>query len=367
MTMNVIGIGLVTILLSIFLLLKIPKMETKLIPKDELSQNGFSIIIPARNEEATIGKLLSSIMSEAVQPLEVIVVNDHSTDRTKQIAHEYGAKVVDNPPLPLGWLGKSWACWNGVKHAKGNILLFMDADTWFTEAGFLRAVHFFQEQKKSILSIHPYHQMKQGYEKLSAIFHLVVFIASGVTTPFGKKRGGFGQCLICEKEAYFAIGGHESIKGEIVENLALIQHASSKGISAHSYSGKAVISMRMYQDGIGSVWKGWGKSFASGSTRTSFPGLMMIILWISSLFSFLTNRSSLEQPYVFAIIYLILVLLFYRSLKDIGNFTLLDASFFPVHLLFFFLVFVYSFIRTFVLRNTSWKGRSITISKQKDG
>ncbi|PHJ13981.1 glycosyl transferase, partial [Fervidobacterium sp. SC_NGM5_G05] len=99
-------------------------------------ENGFSIsvIIPARNEESNIGKILSLLNLQTVKPYEVIVVDDNSIDRTAKIVKAFqndneSIKLISlKEEPPEGWVGKSWAIWNGYKHSSGNILIFMDAD-----------------------------------------------------------------------------------------------------------------------------------------------------------------------------------------------------------------------------------------------
>ncbi|TXC85648.1 glycosyltransferase [Metabacillus litoralis] len=363
--------GILAISLFLILCYHVPKIKLENLENVESALKSLSIIIPARNEEETIRTILNSIKSQADQPLEIIVVDDHSSDQTKNIALEYNVKVVDNPPLPQGWLGKSWACWNGARVAKGDYLMFVDADTWFAPNGLKKAISFFESSKYEIITIHPYHHMNKFYEKFSSFFHLIVFISSGVTTLLSKrliKKGGFGQSLLCKRTSYFAIGGHESIKGEVVENLAFVQHASARNNSVYAVGGYDVINMRMYHNGISSVFKGWGKSFASGSKKTQPVLMIFIVLWISSLFTFLTNSFTIivDNPYIFLIIYSTISFLFYKMLKVIGNFTILDAFLFPLHILFFLAVFCFSLFKTYVLKNTSWKGRTIIMTKHGD-
>ena len=89
-----------------------------------------SVIIPARNEEANLQRCLQSLVAQTAPPLELIVVDDHSTDRTRSIAQSFPTvRVLEADPLPDGWSGKSNACWTGAKLAKGKWLLFTDADT----------------------------------------------------------------------------------------------------------------------------------------------------------------------------------------------------------------------------------------------
>ena len=95
-----------------------------------------SIIVPARNEAKNLPRLIHSIRAQRVWPQEVIVVDDDSEDKTADIAKEMGARVITSEPLPEGWRGKTWACHQGAKEAKGKTLLFLDADTWLEDHGY---------------------------------------------------------------------------------------------------------------------------------------------------------------------------------------------------------------------------------------
>ena len=99
-----------------------------------------SIIIPARNEEHNLPTLLRSLAAQSVKPHEIIVVDDGSTDRTAEVARQLGATVIASQPLPDGWRGKTWACHQGAQAATGELLLFVDADTWFEPDGLARVL-----------------------------------------------------------------------------------------------------------------------------------------------------------------------------------------------------------------------------------
>ncbi len=362
----------VAMILTILMFTRIPIVKKTIHVRNSYLVKKCSIIIPARNEENTIGKLLSSIHMQFIQPLEVIVINDGSSDRTKELAEERGAKVIDAPPLPNGWNGKSWACWNGAQASKGEFLLFVDSDTWFEEAGILRICETYKQQQcQGILTIHPYHKMETAFETLSMMFHLVVFASTNVTHLFSwlcKPSGGFGQFFLCTRSVYGRIGGHEAVKGELVEHFALSQHAKKCGESVEAASGMGAISMRMYRDGFGDLFYGWSKSFASGAKTTNIFLLVLTSIWIASLNSLVLHLPGMmwADPFQFLIQYSLIGGCLYIIVRRIGNFSFFETLLFPIHILFFLVCFLHSLWNTFFGKKTIWKDRYVFIEKGKD-
>jgi 4,4'-diaponeurosporenoate glycosyltransferase len=362
----------VTLSLTVFLFTRIPTVKKSIHVRNSYLVKKCSIIIPARNEEKTIRKLLSSIQMQFIQPLEVIVVNDASSDRTKDTAKDAGAKVIDAPPLPNGWNGKSWACWHGAKASKGDFLLFVDSDTWFEQAGLLRICETYKQQHcQGVLTIHPYHKMETAFETLSMMFHLVVFASTSVTHLFSwlcKPSGGFGQFLLCSRSVYERIGGHEAVKGEMVEHFALSQHAKRSGEAVEAASGMDAISMRMYGEGLGDLFRGWSKSFASGAKSTNILLLGLTSIWIASLTSLVLHLPGMTwaNPFLLMVQYCLLGGYLYVIMRRIGNFSFFETLLFPVHALFFLMTFLVSIFNTFFRKKTIWKDRYVFIQKGKD-
>ncbi|SDJ11515.1 glycosyltransferase [Salimicrobium halophilum] len=326
-----------------------PKTGTK-------TKGSFSTIIPARNEEDNLKRLLPTLAESG----EVIVVDDNSEDETAEVAERSGARVIRAPELPEGWMGKSWACHNGAKEASGETLIFLDADTWMEEEGTERIVRYVEDHD-SLITVHPYHVMKSFPEKLSAVFHSVVYASTGITalgTKKGSSLGGFGPCLALPASLYRNLGGHEAIRGEVTEHLAFSRKAAEQGIPVKAFSGRGVLSMRMYPASFRAVTAGWAKSFASGAASASPWMTIWNVAWISSVFSFLARIPDIGWPSVIG--YTFLSGWLARFWKDIGNFHIGDALLFPVHFLFFISLFTYSLASTFLLKQTTWKGRVIT-------
>jgi len=337
-----------------------------------ISYPSISVIIPSRNEENTLPNLLRSLEGQLSSDDEVIVVDDHSEDRTKAVAEKSGVKVLESLPTPEGWIGKTWACSQGARMASGEILVFLDADTVLEKNGLKNIIETYVE-RDGVLSIQPYHKMRNLYEQFSAFFNIVMMAAIGAFTILGnriKPIGLFGPVVAIKRQYYLDSGGHEKVKGEILEDVAFGSELQKKGVEIHCLGGKKTVSFRMYPNGIKALINGWSKGFAVGAFKTSIPVLILIVAWISG--SIGTTRSLIEaivatnnvQMAIWGSLYLLYAAQIYWMLVRIGNFKFYTALFYPIQLTFFVLVFTYSFARIFLVRSVKWKGREIDLKRK---
>jgi 4,4'-diaponeurosporenoate glycosyltransferase len=334
-----------------------------------ISYPSISVIIPSRNEENTLPNLLRSLEGQLSSEDEVIVVDDHSEDRTKTVAEKSGVKLLESLPTPEGWIGKTWACSQGARMASGEILVFLDADTVLEKNGLKNIIEAYVE-RDGVLSIQPYHKMRNLYEQFSAFFNIVMMAAIGAFTILGnriKPIGLFGPVVAIKRQYYLDSGGHEKVKSEILEDVAFGSELQKKGVEVHCLSGKDTISFRMYPNGIKELINGWSKGFAVGAVKTSIPLLVLIVAWISG--SIGTTRNLVEaiaatnsvQIAIWGGLYVLFAAQIYWMLVRIGNFKFYTALLFPIPLSFFVLVFTYSFVRIFLARSVKWKGREIDL------
>src|SRR5271170_4685315 len=192
----------------------------------------LSVIVPARNEEDCIGECLRSLasQSDSVFPLgvdwEILLVDDGSTDRTKEIASGIeGVTVIEALPLPKGWTGKANAVWTGAQQAKGEWLLFTDADTVHEPGDLIRAMHEADKAKVAMLSYSP-RQIVTGFWQ-RAVMPLVfcelalAYPPEKVSNPESLLAAANGQFILVKKEAYFAVGGHAAVAGSLLEDVTL--------------------------------------------------------------------------------------------------------------------------------------------------
>ena len=304
----------------------------------------LSVIIPARNEAHNLPALLHSISAQSVRPLEIIVVNDASTDQTIEVAVKHGATVLATEPLPDGWRGKTWACQQGANVANGDVLLFVDADTWFETDGLERILAGYDT---GALSVGPYHAIRRPYEQLSVFFNLIM---TASTVPHGL----FGQMLMVDRESYCRVGGHEAVKGRILENFFLAERFREAGIPLHSRTGKGVTGFRMYPNGLSELIEGWTKGFASGAGQTAKPVLLLIVAWLSGM---MLPLGCLPFSAWACFLYLLFAAQLGFMFRQVGAFRWYTALLYPVPLMFFFALFIWALLRSG--RQVRWKGRTL--------
>jgi 4,4'-diaponeurosporenoate glycosyltransferase len=341
--------------------------------KDERkSYPSVSIIIPARNEEKTLPILLNSLRTQVSPVDEIIVIVDTSEDRTKEIAEKENVIVKQSNRLPEDWLGKPWACYQGAKLAKGEILIFIDADTFLEKDG-LKKIKDTYVEMGGVVTIQPYHKTKRIYEQLSAFFNIIGMAGMGSFTILGnrvKPVGLFGPCIVMSKKYYFESGGHLKVKSQVVEDLALGGQIKKQKTPISCYGGNGAISFRMYPGGIGELVDGWSKGFATGAVKTYIPVLLGIVLWVGgSITATKYFIDALLNPNLLSILiwgsaYLGYAAQIYWMLFRVGNFGFYTALFYPIPLLFFMYVFLRSFFLIFIKRSVIWKGIKINLKRE---
>ena len=312
-----------------------------------ISAARLSIIIPARNEEHNLPTLLRSLASQSLKPHEILVVDDASTDRTAELAKQLGATVIPSQPLPEGWRGKTWACHQGAQAATGELLLFADADTWFEPGGLARAI---SARAGGAFSIGPYHAVQRAYEDLSLFFNLNMILG---TVP----NGLFGQMLLVDRTSYQRVGGHQTVRGRILENFWLAKQFRAAGIPVRSVAGRRVLSFRMYPHGPGELIQGWTKGFASGAGQTPRGTLWLLVLWMIGLMLAPLGGVVTGDWLRWGAAYMLCAVQVAWFSRLAGAFRWFTALLYPVPLLFFFVVFAWSTLRSG--KRVQWKGREI--------
>jgi 4,4'-diaponeurosporenoate glycosyltransferase len=320
----------------------------------------LSIIIPARNEEENLPRLLDSLVAQPIQPAEIIVVDDGSTDRTAEVTRQHGARVLASRALPAGWRGKTWACHQGAQAAVGKWLLFLDADTWFEPDGLSLSLAQFPASGAGALAVAPYHVMHDFHEQFSAFFNLVMLAGTGAFTLLAdryRQRGLPGQFLLLDRATYQRAGGHESVKGRILENFWFSKRLRTLQVSLRCCSGRGIVSFRMYPKSWRQLVEGWTKGFASGAGQTPLPLLLLLIAWLGGLSFAPIGVFVCGAPWPWLVVYSLCVAQVGWLLRRAGTFHWSAALVYPALLAFFFSVFARSAWRSG--KTVSWKGREI--------
>jgi cellulose synthase/poly-beta-1,6-N-acetylglucosamine synthase-like glycosyltransferase len=225
-----------------------------------------SVIVPARNEEASLGACLESLVSQTGVEKEIIVVDDGSTDRTRQIAESYpGIRVIEPGPLPGGWIGKNNAVIAGAKVAHGEWLLFTDADTVHLPGSLAKSVAEAREKGVSLLSYSPKQQVHGFWEKavMPVIFAelAATFRPSEVSNPKSPAAAANGQYILVKRSAYEAVGGHGAVATNLLEDVALARKVKYSGRKIFFRFGGDAVRTRMYRS-FSQLCEGWTKNLA---------------------------------------------------------------------------------------------------------
>jgi glycosyltransferase involved in cell wall biosynthesis len=243
-----------------------------------------SVIIPARNEEASLGTCLESLVSQTGLDFEIIVVNDHSTDRTGEIAASFPkVRVIEASPLPQGWTGKNNAVACGARQARGEWLLFTDADTVHLSGSLARAMAEAKEHQAEMLSYSP-EQIAVTFWEMAILPVVFAELArqyppSKVSDPLSPLAAANGQFILIRRETYDAIGGHAAVASDILEDVALALRVKSAGRKIRFRYAADAVRTRMYRN-FAQLREGWTKNLALLFSNPTRLALKMLFLWM---------------------------------------------------------------------------------------
>lgn len=238
-----------------------------------------SIIVPARNEARNIAAVVDSLTRTEGVRFEVLVVDDRSDDDTADLARALDAAqadrltVIDGTPLPEGWLGKNWACHQGARQARGRLLLFTDADTVHAPDLLARALAALDEDRADALTLAGRQIMGSFWERL-----VQPQIFMGILTRYPNTRRRLpaerwrdaianGQYVLVRRETYEAIGGHEAVRGEVVEDMRIAQRLVRLGYTLTVRADEEGFATRMYTS-LPELVEGWSKNILLGGLAT---------------------------------------------------------------------------------------------------
>src|SRR5919112_3951418 len=210
---------------------------------EPVSAGLVSVVIPARNEEAVIATVVSSVLASEYRPIEVVVVDDRSTDDTaarvaELVERDSRVRLIAGRELPAGWYGKPWACLQGSHAAQGELLLFTDADTRHEPELLGRAVGALRASAADLLTVSPHQRCETFWERV--VMPQIWLLLGLRYHPAGVNRSrrardviANGQFILMPRTSYEAVGTHEAVRGEVAEDLALAQAVVRTGGRLH--------------------------------------------------------------------------------------------------------------------------------------
>lgn len=252
-----------------------------------------SVLIPARNEAGVIRETVQSLAAQDYPYLEIIVLDDNSTDGTADLARSASrkAQVLKGADLPDGWAGKNWACHQLSQAATGEILVFTDADVRWSTGSVTALVTHFLRSEADLLTVWPTQTTVTWPERLTVPLMAMVILAYlpiwGVhhvaSTVFGAANG---QCMAWRRVAYQKAGGHEAVRETVLEDVTQARTVKGLGMRLRMADGAGLIGCRMY-DGWPSVLKGYAKNILAGYggaipliIATIFHWLIFLFPWV---------------------------------------------------------------------------------------
>jgi len=255
-------------------------------------QPRVALLIPARNEERTITKCVNSLLVQDYPNYAIWVLDDNSTDRTPEILAELATEnpslhILRGQPLPDSWLGKPWACQQLSDAAEGELLLFVDSDTWHSPRMVGNAVAAMEGEQADLLSVIPDEVMLTLAEKLSVpIIPWSLFthfpLALSQRFDWTKSASAIGQMMLLRRSSYDAVGGHSAVREDVAEDMSLAQRIAVAGYRWRLLIGYKDVHCRMYRTWP-EVLQGFGKNLFAVFGRNIWLYLF-IWLWLGIVF-----------------------------------------------------------------------------------
>jgi Glycosyl transferase family 2 len=236
-------------------------------------ENSVSVLIPARNEEENIGATLEAVLANHGSDFEIVVLDDHSTDRTAAIVgnvarRDNRVRLESAPALPAGWCGKQHACFNLAKLARHPLLVFLDADVRLAPDALSRMAVFMQRSGADLASGVPRQELGTLSERL--LIPLIHFILLGFLPMHAMRRtrlpafsAGCGQLFITRRDAYEQCGGHAMLRDSLHDGIKLPRAFRRSGFRTDLFNATDIATCRMYHTNA-ETWRGLGKNATEG-------------------------------------------------------------------------------------------------------
>jgi len=267
----------------------------------------ITVIVPARNEARSIGECISSLLSSTYPSFDVVLVDDCSDDGTADLARTAAdgvpggldrLSVVDGQPLPAGWFGKPWACLQGYRAARGQVLLFTDADTWHGPDLLARCMAAVGRDRLDALTLLAWQRMESFWERAvqPQVFFMIGWRYGNVRRLYNpvieaprrwRDAIANGQFILMRRDAYEAVGTHACVAGEVVEDLRLAQEVVKAGQRFALLDPGPALQTRMYRS-FADLAQGWTKNLWTGGVQAFGGSWAKVLPWVGAALILLT-------------------------------------------------------------------------------
>ena len=284
-----------------------------------------SILIPARNEEQNIGRLLRAIQKQDWQNFEVLVFNDQSTDKTAQIVEDLSKNdqrihLINSKGLPDYWLGKNFGCYSLAQKAKGHYFLFLDADVHISDSIIAGTVAKVQKYKLGLLSIFPKQNMHSWGEYFTVpIMNFILLSLLPLVfvrlLPFSSMAAANGQFMLFDAKTYRETQPHYTFRDNKVEDISIAQSFKKNGIRIACLAGNSSISCRMYSSFAEAV-NGFSKNVIMFFGNSGF---LAVLFWLITTLGFIPVLVALPLTMVYTYFLMLVAIRFLISVVSHQN------------------------------------------------
>jgi cellulose synthase/poly-beta-1,6-N-acetylglucosamine synthase-like glycosyltransferase len=250
-----------------------------------------SVLVPARDEETNLRRLLPALAASGYPDLEVVILDDGSRDGTAAIARSRANedprfRLVDGLEPPPGWTGKNWACHQLSHHARGELLIFCDADVVPGPHAVGRTVTALSRDGADVVTAFPDHDRGGWFEEAVVPLVAKLPVAGLLVLPLVRRTKtaalavGNGQWFAWRRDAYLAVGRHAAVRNDVLEDVRLARLAKRSGLELAPFIATRDLGVRMYR-APRQVWEGFVKNvyaLAGGKDRTAGPIIALFAL-----------------------------------------------------------------------------------------
>ena len=371
------GVAVATVLVLLFqgaalwLARQMPGLEPPAEEPPATAAEPVSVVIAARDEESDLPATLDALLAQDHPSLEVVVVEGGSRDGTRRAVESYLPRVrlVDEPPLPEGWVGKNWACWTGALATTAPWLLFLDADVRLAPSAVRTTLAWARREGAAHASIAPRVEMQGFWERTILPFYvqmvLTYFRAPHVNRDSSRTAMANGQYWLVRRSDYLRLGGHEAVREKVLEDVAIARRFRSAGLRLRLAWAPELAVTRMYRDRH-EMFEGLLKNIHD--TEFSAVRQAALLVGLVGLFwlplAVLPIGLLLSSPWITAlgaVLYLALFgkhVLFARAVGAPAAYGLL----FPVAVGFYVVAVVTSIARGLARGTVTWKGRAYPVA-----